>query len=493
MQANKSPEWKDDAAFWDDAWKDMQQRLDGEPQKRRPVLWWWLGLGTVLLVLAAATFWFLPPFGNESSTPETTPVQSREASVVEAPIAASENVTSVTEATAKLIPGEGNHLSSPAKAAAQLTPTRRKGAKENATRLPATDASNEDLQPAAAQSNISNRISNIAYPQAISPTPKAAAQLTPNKGNLSPPPLQRRGAKENAARLPATDSSKEDLQSSAAQSKISNRISDIAYPQAVSLLPGEDIRPLPSGLVLPEVSPIAQRSKSRFELLAGGTLSAAFAKPGYFAGLSYTLPSRAKISFPVSLRYRFDAIEITGLDGSRLSPVTNENGQQVEFDENQAAEELLSNLAINNFNELRTSSLELRFGMAWRAASRLRLSGHGGLQYLFSARGPSISSQDNTFADLSGTGRYVNLDVGGLFSSEFDLVSSPAGTPNIGNASPIGVNRWALRAGLNVNYQLTGRLGVFAGGQYLLTPIYQQQVAELRKTQLEAGVSWRLW
>jgi len=345
---------------------------------------------------------------------------------------------------------------------------------------------------------------------------EAATNFMPNEGNLSPtplrqvsPPAQRRGASENALRFNGTplpsaaaksqienpESSIENPSPAAAKSQIENREhevlrskSSITYPQNI---PSQEIKPLVPALSLPEVSPIRQRHKSRFDLLAGGTISTAFGKPGYFAGLSYTPPSRGKISFPVSLRYRFDAIEITVIDGSRLSPPTTVS-EQGDFDPDEAARGLLSDLAIGNFNELRSSGLELRAGMAWRAAPRLRLSGHGGLQYLFSARGPSLSSDENSFSDLSGTARYVNLNVGGLSFANFDLVASP--TPgNAQNSSPNGVNRWALRAGLNANYQLTGRLGVFAGGQYLLTPIYQDQAAKLRKGQLEAGLTWRIW
>jgi len=92
--------------------------------------------------------------------------------------------------------------------------------------------------PAAAQSNIAYRQSHIAYPDALSPPPEAAAQLTPSEGNLSPTPLRRRGATEDAKRPDGFGSTETDFQRAAAKSKIENQESRIAYPSPLWLNAG---------------------------------------------------------------------------------------------------------------------------------------------------------------------------------------------------------------------------------------------------------------
>lgn len=47
MPDKPTPTWTPDDAFWDEAWTDMEQRLDRE-RRRKPAGWWWLPL--VLLI-----------------------------------------------------------------------------------------------------------------------------------------------------------------------------------------------------------------------------------------------------------------------------------------------------------------------------------------------------------------------------------------------------------------------------------------------------------
>jgi len=41
MQANKDQDWTADADFWDEAWADMNTRLDDAPGRRKGLLVWW--------------------------------------------------------------------------------------------------------------------------------------------------------------------------------------------------------------------------------------------------------------------------------------------------------------------------------------------------------------------------------------------------------------------------------------------------------------------
>lgn len=71
MQAKQEPDWTADDAFWDDAWANMQERLDETPaDKRYAAGWWWLGSSALLLL--AGLFW-LSQTDAASATNSSTP------------------------------------------------------------------------------------------------------------------------------------------------------------------------------------------------------------------------------------------------------------------------------------------------------------------------------------------------------------------------------------------------------------------------------------
>ncbi len=77
MQANKDQDWTDDAAFWGDAWADMNTRLDEKPDRRKGGLAWWpfyLGVAAVFVLVMGAGMVF--DQNEVDATPTPTSVQA---------------------------------------------------------------------------------------------------------------------------------------------------------------------------------------------------------------------------------------------------------------------------------------------------------------------------------------------------------------------------------------------------------------------------------
>ncbi|MEM1359568.1 MAG: hypothetical protein AAGF89_15285 [Bacteroidota bacterium] len=272
---------------------------------------------------------------------------------------------------------------------------------------------------------------------------------------------------------------------------------EVLIPNAkpVASLSDQVIRPLP--LPKPELPGILltrNRRAGQLRLEAGGTTGLGFAKTGYYAGLGYQLPSRSKISLAGALRFRRDDIQITAIGpNDQVEAINDQQGTPTNpaagFDRFAASNALLRDLQISNFDELRTSGLELRIDAGYELGHRLRLMAGAGVEYLFQASGPVITTDSASFADLSGGQAFINLNVGQPVNYELNAVNLGNGGEVVGNSS---VYRLAPRAYLGLRYQLTGRVGIEASGSWLLRSIYQEDVAQLQRAQLQVGLSWRL-
>ncbi|MEM9261700.1 MAG: hypothetical protein AAGA62_18815, partial [Bacteroidota bacterium] len=264
----------------------------------------------------------------------------------------------------------------------------------------------------------------------------------------------------------------------------------------VASLSDQAVRPLPLPKPeLPSISLAKTRRAGQLRLEAGGITGLSFAKTGYYAGLSYQLPSRSKISFYGALRFRRDDIQITAIGpNDQVEAINDQQGTPTNpaagFDRFAASNALLRDLQISNFDELRTSGLELRVDASYTLGRSLHLQAGAGVEYLFQVRGPIITTSDSTsFANLSGRQAFTNLNVGQPSNYELNAANLGNGGEVIGSS---GVYRLAPRAYLGLRYQLTGRVGIEASGSWLLRSIYQEDVAQLQRAQLQVGLSWRL-
>ena len=68
-------EWTPDEAFWNEAWTDMERRLEAAgPRRRRGLFWWWLA--PAILLGGIAIWSALSPGGPSDLNAFPIPVQS---------------------------------------------------------------------------------------------------------------------------------------------------------------------------------------------------------------------------------------------------------------------------------------------------------------------------------------------------------------------------------------------------------------------------------
>jgi len=488
MPDNQSPDWTDDAAFWDEAWTDMEQRLDAKPKRRRGVAWWarTLVLGTLLIsgVLAA---WALRST-DDSSLPPAAPSTSVVAS---APVAeqstpsASANLSSSTlpnnsekNTQAPLATKESQLDAAPSpstnSALPVIAPTTKEESKQVAIPGPSspivktpTLATPETLP--ASGSTITSPSSPIAQATTVAPSARVQTET-----NLI--------ATNKTAALNKQEEHKEDKQAFTLGNP-SRKLSPSPFITAEPLLP----LPVPSA-DLPTAKLARIRNPAQLRLDLGGTTS--LRKLGYYAGLTYQLPYRGRWRFPISLRYRRDDLEITSIGPSdEIEAVSDQVSTPVldpQAENIQAANAVLLDLRRSNFNELRTAGLELKVQAAYAITPRLEVMAGAGLQYLTAARGPVIISDTGGFFSISAFNAFGNLNIGN--SQEYSFARG--GSANQG--APNRVSRFVPRAYLGLRYALTSRLHLEAAASDILQPIYQKEVAGLQTGQLQLGLSWRL-
>ena len=265
MPANNNPNWKDDPAFWDEAWADMNARLDTAPKRRRGGAWWiWGGAGGVLLLLLAFLFWPLP---QEERPTGPAPVVTRPAGP---PIA---------------------------EAASKAT-----------VRKP--DVNRPPTRPAV-------RTTNLLVESPTPSLPSAEPAAAPDQVKSGKPEV---GSGEWEVSKWEVGSPATVTVAPAEATPVSQvAIKELPTPQAIPELINI---PLATGTI----APLKLRYRNALTLEAGHSSDWGLRDHGGYVGLGYRIRSAGRLSFPLSLSYRSDRLGAELAGESTSSPVVNGGG-----------------------------------------------------------------------------------------------------------------------------------------------------------------------
>lgn len=446
MPGKANQNWTDDAAFWDEAWADMEQRLEG---KKRPkgLLFWTRGvvLG-VLLLVGMVTAWALA--GNESgetSFPEPTKPNVVPAEVAPPPAVVAQQYPSApeddTEASQRISAVDRPGLP-------QASPTAAP-AKQGKASAGAEDTPAVGSQPSLRKTN--------GIPSALGNGPTSRAQQPDNPAAASPPTAEnfRSNSLQNQRR--------------------STPLSPVNGP-AVHLTYGED---------LPKTKVRLKKQGLPLMVTATGSLARGRTTPGFSIGVGTVISQRGKINFPLSLRYRRDFMRLAQ---KNAGGATDEAvGFPTADMANNAFEPLRLTVGTSG-TALSTSGIEISAGMQYRISPRLSFGANLRTAYLLTANGVINATQDGeTFAYTFNNRNTSDLGLSGAFNNV--SVSSDSTSGLSGNSA---INRHRLRAGIQLKYRIFSDFSVMAGVTRIVTPTYGNDLLRVRPTQLQLGMEYRL-
>jgi hypothetical protein len=457
MQANKDQDWADDAAFWDDAWADMNSRLDKKPERRKGILAWWpfylcAGAALVLVAVGART---ISGQGEIEASPPLPSVEVPASS----PIAASEDSKLIAEIPSLAGTNEGKPVLS----------VSAKNIPQQSDQPRTTVAS---TQPAATPPPVANTQRTVA---------PLTTELTASHGatspNISSPatPSANDGSEEKAMAVVKAFIPRE--------TSCGNIFPGITIDLLKQTFITEGIPPLEiDQLFVDELNSVPnvplQRHKypNPLTLEAGLTSDFTFGYRGGYAGIGYRVTGGKKLSFPLSLRYRLDQLEIK--DSPLEDP--DENGLGTGSAPTEGTADLL--LIPQSIS---ATALELGAGVAWDATPRLRLS-----------TGLSASYQVLALVNFEGQGNrgifnQADFAVSEDYSVRLNRGEALLSTLTIDGASP-DFTPWNFRANFGATYDITPRLGVNLKATRLLTQPDRADILGLRTGRMEIGLSYRL-
>lgn len=441
-------DWNDDAAFWDEAWADMEQRLDGKKTREGALLWTrWIVLLTLLLggIITARAV-------SNFNTPESSvPVRTEAMTASKAP-PAEETLPPSEQTNDGSITSEGEEIA---------------------------DAKAADRSEAPQQSPMSRKKKGITVPtynQTDLPQPPLVQESSPEMaegpGPLGKTSMDAAAPEETTQELPAFEEA----------ILITER--PIVSP-AVQPLPWSKIT-LSNELHLAES--IIKTGKQPLPLIfeAGTTIAQGRQTPGYYIGLATELSRTGRISVPLSLRYRRDRMRL----GESSAGGEQDNSTAGNPTAEQATNAITA-LEIASGNEataLTTSGIELTAGIQYKLSPKLHLGVGFGGEYLLTANGLINASRDGdlisyTFNNLES----ANADLLGVFTNVSASNRSFSGVS--GNS---GINRLRLRTEASLYFRILPRIDLSAGVTRVLSPTYSSDLLRVRPTQFKVGLYYRL-
>lgn len=448
MQANKDQDWTDDAAFWDDAWADMNTRLDEKPDRRKGGLAWWpfyLGVAAVFVLVMGAGMAF--DQNEVDVTPTPTSVQAS-APVSPAVISGDKKVIAAALSGAEVSVGEEELK------AAETTTLRKKLDQPQTTVATAQRLVTSLPKVATAQRDFTPLPNAAATQRSFAPPMNISSPASPTKNHASRKPRSGGGAKTAPSEEYTTERLTANIQ-----------VAPLGIPQL-------EITP---ETTLPTVPQKRRRYPNPLTLEAGISSDLGLGHPGSLVGIGYRITGGKKLSFPLSLRYRFDEMEV------RDSPFE----EAVAADISTGSPTVEASDLVLATRSLSITSVEVTAGLAWDATPRFRLNAGLGasyqLQALVNFEGQRSSSIFNQF------GLAANDD----FSLRLDRGEALLSTLTIDGSSP-DVAPWIFRARLGAAYAITPRWEVNLKATRLLTQPDRAGVIGLRAGRLELGVSYRL-
>jgi len=433
----------------------MNRRLDENPPRRkRRAIWWWYTGGFLALLLAITPVVIAGVFnGNGSPETKTAPLK------VPAPHPAAAPETEV------YANNEVNDQEAP---------------KSNRDHVTASNTPLDLLQESS--------------------TSKQKTKQKPAKKTADAEP--QRLAKDNTPQVsvklatPPTITANEDLDKVASlpiqNPPVEATVRDI--PAAVNVLAQAELIELhvPKTDILPATTP-GQKPRANALTLEAGALGTA-ELTGFYAGAGYRFRLSDRWSVPVAVRYRKEKLALSAFPISSrsrdLSSVTNTNPDSSFSGRNDSiivTSVLNGEIAVDlSSGILTTEALETRVGLQYAVTPRLRVGTGVSLAYLwrgdldFRARSIEETANSDTGLDLlSGRFNSSNYSTNG---ESFDVTAGQL--PNI---SPVHLQTY-----LNLSYNLTPRLGLTAGGSWLLQQPDRNEISRVPAGRASLGLSWRL-
>lgn len=443
MQGRPTQDWNDDEAFWNEAWADMDQRLDGKDDRKKAAWWWLLPL---LLLLGGIGALLMADTATEEVPAPSVAAKASPGLIVES-INAAEHTPQQAQPVAETSPDDPE---------------------ENETLL-IGQPENEVVAPSAPKRN------------------KVSVSAT---GNLTIP-----AAPVVVTRSPEHPPEIEPLQQT-------NPVIEERPDGSVDLLAAKFITTVSRKNLLPEAALVLECQFTsppsvNYGITAGGQLASGMNVPGYSAGVFATLRADKRISIPVTLRYRRDEFVI----GTK-----NDNGSNADFTAAPTMDGSPFNIdfsasddfAGRRLDRLSVSGLELETGISVKASSKLRLNLLAGGEYLLGARGVT----DLVLQDGVLSARYTGISTSiSEFSALGDLLAFNNGNisqvntstnRSLGSPAESGLHRWQLRGSLGAEYLLGNRLSVTANYSRMLTPVFTGEVLRIRPNQFGLGLKYRL-
>lgn len=459
MQANNDPNWTEDAAFWNEAWADMDKRLDQEPPSGRKAaaIWWrqysWLlGLFLAGMVAIPTIIAYWPSTENtEQLTPAPTDV------------APPSVIAAKTDA--------------PATVAHPQLPVTADNKAELKTALRADQPSLD--KTVAVEALAETRMESEVSTTPVSPvgTGAGAPQRAMDTGPVATEALSTDLAEKPTGPISADPIPREE------------------YPPA-PLLPVYPVSPLNYAEKYPDVpadiSMIKSRTPSALYLTGGATQGLRGNRTGYYAGLQYQFPAGKRFSIPVDLRFRKDYHSFKGLSASDqpsgfldISDVTSTG----------APDTIFFVFSEANITSVTTTSLEATIGLNYSPAPRWQVGVGLSLNYLNTARARVSTRflESANFAMAEAADIATNI---ALFNNANSLFSRASMDSQ--NAQAISVsslpefNQWIYYGNLSVSYALTPKISLAISGRSLLSQPDRSRKIGMQQGQLEVGAKWRI-
>lgn len=447
MQDKHDPNWSEDAAFWEEAWADMQVRLDARNDDRKVVaIWWkrpvWLLLGGIMLLIVAIT----PSLINHyfPTEGEAQPIPAIETNIPVEKIADKAATPNDLPATAPPVTE---------KAVEQVTPP---GAKNTASLTVASRKLKSDEQTPSLLPTITNPV--------ITTDPETVELLEHT-------------ATGNEVRITTTSDTEPSEQPVDQAGQPKRLLSPVAQlPISPIDLAHEPLAEFPAATI----------TRTRRPVEAG--IQAGISTPvnGEYAGIYASVPLGRRFALPVSLRYRRDHLFLTDYPSGSSddlafgSPVT---GGAVSGDS------LYVRFSSDNLSQLNTTGLEGSIGLSFIISPRWEMSSSFAATRLFSAK--AVLSQ-SLRRELENA--YIPLGNQSAVDSFLDL-SPDTRTSNLVSADGISspsLTQWLIRTKLNLTYRLSSRFQLTTGGSWLLAQPDKAKVIGLQPFQLEMGVQLKL-
>ncbi|MEM7574739.1 MAG: hypothetical protein AAF433_17670 [Bacteroidota bacterium] len=483
--------WTPDPQFWDDAWTDMQGRLDADQDKRRPWLLVWPWVMTTLLAIGLVLgFYLSSPTSPELPQDAAFPILETSADAT--PIAQQNPTTNYRLPTTDY----------PTASAPDLRrPTLRSETSEDvattypSTQLPTTDYPTTypapDLRRPTLRSETSETVATT-YPS--TPLPTTDSPTTDPTPDLRRPTLRFETSEDVATtQLPTinTAATPDAQRSSASLPTLRGLPDDLPtqLPPTTYLLPtplNADFGNLsPSQLITP-VSKQSATSHHLRLLASQGTTA-----PGLGYGLGYQLNRQlgARWQLGLSLIGRHEQWPLRlgnqSLEEAVAEPITMPD-PTVSLDQ---LENFLEQESLD-FVSITTLGLELQarhiLNQKWS------LTAGAGLNYILLGQGPQLGGS-------VALGQSFNLDrsLDDNLQQSAEEILAVAGFSNFSNNAgddreEVAVNRWQLETQAGIGYRLGRRWQLDASLRYRPTAVYDNDYLRLSRWRGQISLSYRL-